>query len=458
MKKVIITIGIIMVCFVSLKSQNTLTNNDINFNEVSYNTSFIVADSNTLVIGATSSLSSNEQETNRLNFIVYGNLKKLGLGIGAKLNSRFRNFYKTVSAEILLSKNIKISEKSDFNFGLNFGLNSNSINENYLNNYVDLSDVEIQDYENKIRFMTGAGIGFVWNKDLKIGFSMPELFKTENTFYPTFFANASYKFNFAKSDVYIEPSILLYTTSFTPVTFEGSIKAGYREFVWLKMGGRSSKTLIFGAGGGYKVINVGYSYNKNFDEYRLINESQHNINVFINFLQGAKIGKEKQIKESVSFENDETYQKLLEDRESEINKIEGEKPANSNDDVLIENNAKTNRETEEANNIKKTIEDDIDILNSLSKGRDEYVYRNKLAGEKSANYFVVVGSYAKNENANIKINSLAKEGVNAYIMTEVNSDILRICVAESETFEGILNHLNTIRNSFEPDAWIIRNE
>ncbi|MFT4644077.1 MAG: cell division septation protein DedD, partial [Planctomycetota bacterium] len=79
-------------------------------------------------------------------------------------------------------------------------------------------------------------------------------------------------------------------------------------------------------------------------------------------------------------------------------------------------------------------------------------------GEKSAKYFVVVGSYAKNENANIKINSLAKEGVNAYIMTEVNSDILRICVAESETFEGILNHLNTIRNSFEPDAWIIRNE
>ena len=136
--------------------------------------------------------------------------------------------------------------------------------------------------------MTGAGIGFVWNKNLKIGFSMPELFKTESTFYPTFFANASYKFNLAKSEVYIEPSILLYTTSFTPVTFEGSIKAGYREYAWLKMGGRSTKTLIFGAGGGYKVVNIGYSYNKNFDEYQSINESQHNINVYFNFLQELK--------------------------------------------------------------------------------------------------------------------------------------------------------------------------
>ena len=277
-----------MICFVCVKAQNTLTNNDINFQEVSYNSSFIVADSNVLVIGATTSLSNNEQETNRLNFIVYGNLKKLGIGIGAKINSRFRNFYKTVSAEVLLSKNIKISNKSDFNFGLNFGLNSNAINEDYFNNYVDLSDEEIQSYENKIRFMTGAGIGFVWNKNLKIGFSMPELFKTESTFYPTFFANASYKFNLAKSEVYIEPSILLYTTSFTPVTFEGSIKAGYREYAWLKMGGRSTKTLIFGAGGGYKVVNIGYSYNKNFDEYQSINESQHNINVYFNFLQELK--------------------------------------------------------------------------------------------------------------------------------------------------------------------------
>jgi hypothetical protein len=96
MKKIIITISIIMICFVSLKSQNTLTNNDINFKEVSYNSSFIVADSNVLVIGATTSLSSNEQETNRLNFIVYGNLKKVGMGVGLKVNSRFRNFYKTV--------------------------------------------------------------------------------------------------------------------------------------------------------------------------------------------------------------------------------------------------------------------------------------------------------------------------------------------------------------------------
>ncbi|MFT4645144.1 MAG: hypothetical protein ACI8ZX_001556 [Planctomycetota bacterium] len=96
MKKITIALSIVMVCFVFVKAQNTLTKNDINFQEVSYNSSFIVADSNVLVIGATTSLSSNEQETNRLNFLVYGNLKKVGMGVGLKVNSRFRNFYKTV--------------------------------------------------------------------------------------------------------------------------------------------------------------------------------------------------------------------------------------------------------------------------------------------------------------------------------------------------------------------------
>jgi len=288
MKKYIITTVITLSIVFGINAQNTLTNNDISFNEVSYNSSFIVADSNILVLGATSSLSDNLQGTNRLNFIAYGNLKKLGLGLGVKINSRFKNFYKTLTAEVLLAKNIHISEKSDFNFGLNFGVNSNAINDNYFNKYVDMSDVEIQNYDNKMRFTTGAGIGFVWNKNLKIGFSMPELFKTENAFYPTFFSNVSYKYTIQKVDIYIKPSLLLYTTNIAPVTFEGAIKVGYKDWVYVKIAGRSSKTLVFGAGVGYKIINIGYSFNKNFDEYQLINENQHNINVSFNFLQEFK--------------------------------------------------------------------------------------------------------------------------------------------------------------------------
>lgn len=284
MKKIFIIITIVAFSFV-LKAQNSLTNNDINFKEVSYNSSFIVVDTNVLTIGVTSTLSDNEQGTNRLNFIVYGNMKKLGLAVGAKVNSRFRNFYKTVTAEVLLSKQIKISKKSDFNFGLNFGLISNDINENFFNNYVDMSDSEIVKYERKLRFMAGAGIGFVWNKNLKLGFSMPELFKSENKFYPTIFSNISYKYQIEKSNIYVQPSLVFYSTTIAPDTFEGSIKVGYKEFVWVKLGGKSSKTLVFGIGVGYKFLKLGYSVNKNFDEYQLINDNQHNINVTFNFLK-----------------------------------------------------------------------------------------------------------------------------------------------------------------------------
>ena len=142
--------------------------------------------------------------------------------------------------------------------------------------------MEITGYEDKTCFMAGVGISYVWNNDLKIGFSMPELFKTENEFYPTFFANVSYKYDLASiSKFYLEPSLLLYTTDLTPITFEGALKVGYKEFAWVKIGGKSSKTLIFGAGLGYSIINVGYIYNKNFDTYQHINESQHNINTVL---------------------------------------------------------------------------------------------------------------------------------------------------------------------------------
>lgn len=474
MKNIIITISIIMSCFVVLKAQNPLTNSDINFQEVNYNSSYVVADSNELVLGATTSLSNNEQETNRLNFIVYGNLKKIGLGIGAKVNSRFRNFYKTVSAEVFLAKTIQISEKSDFNLGINFGLNSNGINESYFNNYVDLGDEEIIQYQNKIRFMAGAGISYVWNKSLKIGFSMPELVKTENEFYPTMFGNASYKHFLGKSNVFIEPAALFYTTSFTPATVEGSVKAGYKEYAWLKVGGRSSKTLVVGAGGGYKIINIGYSYNRNFGEYSLINESQHNVNVYFNFLQAGKSKKQKElsaIEEQVSVLNDVTSNSVATEDLVSGNKIPTEeslKTVNNgvggqslsnkldNDDNNL--GSAEYQSTNVTETVKEKVEDDVDILNSLSKGRDEYVYRSKLTGEKTAKYFIVVGSYAKLENANKKIYSLSQENVIAYIMTEVNSDILRICVQDGEEFEDVLNKLNTVRNSFEPDAWIIRNE
>lgn len=293
MKRIYFTI-IILLSISTLKAQNALTNNDINFKPAAYNTSYIVSDSNKLVLNVSTSLGDNVQETSRLHFLVYGNFTKLGLGIGAKVNSQFKDFYRTTMSEILISKKVSIVKGHDLNFGLNMGVHFSGVNKNYFNNYVDQTDVNIVSLKNKFRFMAGAGLSYAWSKGLKIGFSMPELIKTENRFYPTIFADASFKQSFLQSKkLYVEPAMLFYTTDIVPVTFEGSVKLGYQEFVWIKLGGRSTKTLLAGIGGGYNFVNIGYMYNKNFGNYGMINGNQHNINVHFHFLQTKKIKKAK---------------------------------------------------------------------------------------------------------------------------------------------------------------------
>lgn len=284
---------ILIICIVAsisfLNAQNTLTNNDISFNKISYNTSYIGADTSSLVLDFRTSLSYNEQETNRLNVLVYGSIKKIGLGLGVKVNNRFKDFYRVTSGEFLINKRIKIKENHFFNFGLNMGLHYTGVNTNYFNNYVDVNDAEILSLENKYRFMAGAGFSYIWEKGLKLGFSMPELVKTESGFYPVFFANVSYGQKLLQSKkLILEPAVLLYSTAFVPMTFEGSVKLSYDDFVWLRVGGRSTKTYLVGVGGGGSFIHVGYTFNGNFGKYELINESQHNLNVNFRFLQAGK--------------------------------------------------------------------------------------------------------------------------------------------------------------------------
>ncbi|MGB1019126.1 MAG: type IX secretion system membrane protein PorP/SprF [Chitinophagales bacterium] len=295
MKK-IYSILIILFCVASAKAQNTLTNNDINYKSASYNSSYIVEDTNRLVLNLSTSLANNLQETSRLHFLVYGNLTKLGLGIGAKVNSQFKDFYKTTTAEVLISKKVVISEGHNLNFGLNMGIHFSGVNMNFFNDYVDKSDADIQSFQDKFRFMTGAGLSYTWQRGFKIGFSMPELIKTENKFYPTMFVDASFRQTFLESKkLYLEPAVLFYTTDIVPITFEGTLKVGYQDFAWFKFGGRSTKTILIGAGGGYNFINIGYMYNRNFEDYAMINQSQHNINVYFNFLQTKKKVKQKKI-------------------------------------------------------------------------------------------------------------------------------------------------------------------
>lgn len=296
MKNLIQYICLMALCLFgySLNAQDALTVNDLNFGKAGYNSAFIISDS-PINISLTTSLGPAVQDTRRLNFLAYGNLKKLGIGVGARVNSKFYGLYIVNTAELLYAKKLKINDQSSFYGGLNFGVHFVDLNENELNQHVDFEDPFILNHElPQYRFMFGLGLGYTLRDQLKVGFSLPSLMKTNNDFYPLFVLNTSYKFDiFTDSDLHmagselsLEPEILLYGTNLLPLTFEGSIKVNYTEEFWVKAGGRSTKSLLFGFGWHKPFIHMAYVYNTNLKEYAQINPGVHNINV--TFLLGKK--------------------------------------------------------------------------------------------------------------------------------------------------------------------------
>lgn len=277
----------------SLNAQDALTVNDLNFHKAGYNSAFIISDT-PVNVSLTTSLGSGVQNTRRLNFLAYGNIKKWGLGIGARVNSKFYGLYNVNTFELLYAKELKINDHSSFYGGLNFGVHYAGLNKNKLNNYVDFEDPFIANNElPQYRFMVGLGFGYTRHDRLKVGFSLPSLKKTNNDFYPLFVLNTSYRFDIQMEGYYnnsedgvlgIEPEILLYGTDLLPVTFEGSVKAIFTDEFWVKFGGRTTKSLLFGFGWHKSFVHMAYIYNANLQEYAQINPGVHNINVL--FLLG----------------------------------------------------------------------------------------------------------------------------------------------------------------------------
>lgn len=402
----------ILLIFIGLATiligQNSLTNNDINFQEASYNSSYILDDEHAVVISATSALSSNVQETGRVHFLGYGMWNKMGLAMGVKLNSRFREFHRTTSTEFLLAKQIMLDKKHYLNFGLNFGILHTGLNEGQLNSLVDLSDAALINGNRNLSFQSGFGISYVFNDALKFGFSMPEVAKSSSAFYPTIFSNISYKMDVANNNMYIEPSALLYLTDIVPPSVQVAVNVGYRDYGYIKVGGRSTKSILFGLGAGYDFIEFGYTGNMNFGDYQDLNNMQHNINVQFTLLDKRQLAK-KEIKRK--------------------------------DDDFYKEPKKRNQKSA-----------------AKDEKSEDFITRAKLIGHTGALYYVAMESYKERNEALKKQSELKKEKITAFVMKDKNAKVYYICLDSDNNKKSIIEKYEILKNGTAPNAWIIINE
>jgi type IX secretion system PorP/SprF family membrane protein len=307
MKKSIIIILISSIIFCSKGfGQDALLMNDLNYNSVGYNSSFIAAATSKLNASFTTSIGNGIQNTSKVNFLAYANIEKYKFGVGLKLNSKFFGLFKTNTAEVLYAKELKIDEDHKLFLGFNIGMHFSSLAMNKLTNQVNFDDPflianELPQY----RLTAGLGVGYTFKNKIKAGFSIPVLVKNNNDFSPVYIFNTSYRHQ-ATQVLSLTPEVLAYGSDIEPFTIEGNLKLDYKDYVWFKIGGRSTNSTMLGIGWQHSFVNIGYIHNMYFGEYSKINQAVHNVNVTFQFGNHAK----QKVKQISELENQELLQEI----------------------------------------------------------------------------------------------------------------------------------------------------
>ena len=295
MKNLLLILIAVVVCTLSGFAQDMLNSNDFLFKKEHFNTSYITSDSTSLNISTVVSTANAVQNNSKFHFLLYGNMGKSGIGVGAKVNTSFYNVFQTTTAEFMLAKRVDVGKENVLSFGLNGGVILNSLKLDRINQYTDLQDPVITDGTfNKTGFTTGLGFNYNWKDRIDLGISLPVLVQSNEGVAPVFFTNLSYKHRF-NENISIEPGVLVYGPNYTTPTIEGNVRLDYKENLYVKVGGRSTSSFIFGAGASINFIEVGYMYNMVLgDPFNEAYNGQHNINVAFKFLAKNPFEKKEQ--------------------------------------------------------------------------------------------------------------------------------------------------------------------
>lgn len=286
---------ITVVGFASLSgihAQDALTMQDINFDHVGYNTAFISHRDEPVAVYLTNTTGGGIQEAGQINFVGYGQVKKSGLALGARVNSKYFGLFRTSVVEVLTAKKIPLNGESFLMAGLGVGMQFSSLRTGELNSHVDRMDpMLVNGAFPQYRFVFGFGLGYSWRNKLHAGISMPTIARTESVFYPIYIANVSYNI-VGGADFALEPEMLLFGSDIKPVSGELNTKLIYKEMFWVKMGGRTTRTFVGGIGVDTPFISVGYAYNGFMQEFGMVVPATHHINLSFRLAQDGD-GKRK---------------------------------------------------------------------------------------------------------------------------------------------------------------------
>ncbi len=281
----------------SLKAQDMLSINDLNYGKESINPAYISGDSSSFKITTIIGTANAVENFNKFHFLAHGNIGKLGLGFGVKVNTAFYQVFQVNTSEIMIAKQINLGNSHRLSFGLNTGIALFRLRAENINQYTDMSDPIIQDeLYNKANFTTGFGWRYNWKDKVDLSASLPVVVQSKRGLMPIYFTTLAYK-QAIGAKMSIEPGLMLYGTNYTKPSFEGNLTLRYQQIAWLKIGGRSTKNFSVGAGANINFLEIAYTYNNIMGEgFQQVYNNLHAIKVSFLFIGNQSIKAKKQEK------------------------------------------------------------------------------------------------------------------------------------------------------------------
>jgi type IX secretion system PorP/SprF family membrane protein len=363
------------------------------------------------------------------------------MGLGLTFFQNNEGILKNTDVKLMYAYRARFAEKHWLTFGLSAGVASLGQNTNKIITG-DYSDPLIG--QTQTNFAGGFGINYCWKEELEIDFAIPS-YNLINKKHVPLFASLSYNFKLAE-DWHLRPIVMFNEINPQMNLLDVRIQPAYKDNVWLQIGYRTSKELLFAAGGGAKNFNIGVAYGFNLSNYNDLNKG--NVEILLSYrFEKAKLRKHQPQDIDTRLSNiDANISKLAKENEKQTREIEqiNKSVQNLNDELL--------------NEFKGSLNEVKESMMSLQKDEVEIVKTNTNVNEPGIvgkAYFVVVYSSTTREDAEAIVYRMSKQNVDGYIIKDSKRAFYYIYTTALDDLRTALTQAEKERKRGFSGAWVL---
>ena len=400
--------------------------------------------------------------------------------VGTNLVFDKTNFVTTINAKLAYAHDIKLATNHQLSLGVGLGINHTQL---------DLNDAIVEDPTdillangnvNSTTFDLDAGLRYSWKGLLEIGIAAPHVIESlgeirakekEFTYDLSrhFSAYVGYDF-WIKKDWLIAPSAMVRWLPYkTNLSYDGTVKFGYKEIVWAAFTWRAETGPV--AGLGFKIADkfiVGYAYDFTLNGIDGNPGSPGSNEIMIGFhLDGFKkrFKKLESDMEGIQLDNE-----LLNSKMDSLETVLGSKMDSLGAEVdgvknrVDQHDEDLDRLQKEIDDLNKEIEDvngrmiDTNKLKGMLQQITPYRNQDGSVGMKKSDlesgYYVVIESFRKIENAWKAVDIWKEKGRDAIIVYNEERKWFYVYSTKFDSLKPALKEMKKTRKKDVPDAWV----